>query len=105
MGCAVTEADRLARNADIPLELAQLVVVAANQADMPLRNLRSARQHRELVQVRRTVVLAARHRNPPFSYWQIGRALNRDHSTVIWAERGDRGRRSRPQWMDQQGGA
>jgi chromosomal replication initiation ATPase DnaA len=77
----MTDVDRLAASAAVPEALAALVVIAANEADVPLRIFRSSSRRSRLVAGRRRV--AGLGRAHGFSYWQIGRALNRDHSTVI----------------------
>lgn len=81
----MTDTDRLAIHADVPPDLAALVVLGANRADVTLRTLRSSSRLPWLVRERRRVAVEARSHN--FSWWQIGRALNRDHSTVIHAWR------------------
>ena len=75
-----TEADRLARRADIPLVLAQMVVIHCNRENVTLKKLRSASRRSWLVEIRRAIAVEAR---PRFSLPEIGRALNRDHTSVI----------------------
>jgi hypothetical protein len=73
-------ADRISAFAGVDSELAELVVLGAKVHHVPVRELRSDRKHDRYVRVRRWVVARAR---PRWSWWQIGRALNRDHSTLI----------------------
>ena len=86
----MTEAERLAHCADIPRMLADIVVMGALKHDIPIRLLRSNRRTPDLIQARWQIAAAARsikakvgaypHR---FSLTQIGRALNRDHTTIL----------------------
>jgi chromosomal replication initiation ATPase DnaA len=95
------EAARIARHARVALRLARLVVAAADEAGFSLRLFRSAKQHRRLVEARKACCVAARaipvpsRRHGHYAYQEIGRALNRDHSTVMAhvraAERAGRG--------------
>jgi chromosomal replication initiation ATPase DnaA len=84
-------AEQLSAWANVPLPLAQLVADAAEQNDIPLETLRSEAQRKELVEIRAAVAKAARQFRssgpmvPRFTYAQIGRALNRDHTTRMWA--------------------
>ncbi len=77
----MTELDRLARYARVPEELAAIVVIAANEADVRLRLLRGPSVSRDLVRVRQRIALRARVLGYPWE--EIGRALNRDHSTAV----------------------
>lgn len=81
----MTEADRLAAHANIAPELAAMVVIAAGRVDMTLRDFRRVTRSRAAFRERFRLVAQARQRG--FSLWQIGRALNRDHSTILHAER------------------
>lgn len=81
----MTEAERLSSFASVPAELAELVVGSAIRADVPLRLLRSGSRARRLIHVRRSIIREARSRG--FACWAIGRALNRDHSTILHHER------------------
>ncbi|MGE5563153.1 MAG: hypothetical protein ACM3ZV_07555 [Bacillota bacterium] len=88
----MTDADRISRFANVDRELAELVVIAATRGGHSVKHLRGPCKHKELVAARRWVVARARARRgsdgrPRFSYWQIARALNRDHTTVIHHER------------------
>lgn len=76
----MTDADRISCYARVHPDLARLVVTAATIGGHSLRALRGSSNARDLVLARRWVVKRAR---PRFSYPEIGRALNRDHSTVI----------------------
>lgn len=81
----MTDTDRLAHNAEVPRDLAALVVLAAGRAGVSVKDLRGPRQYGWLMSARRFVIAEARRH--AFSYPAIGRALNRDHSTIIQAER------------------
>ena len=76
----MTEAERLSEVADIPLHLAQLVVMRVNASGYTLRFVRSELRWTELVDLRQAIATEAKTK---FSYPQIGRALNRDHTTII----------------------
>lgn len=80
----MTDADRLAHNARVPADLAAMVVMAANRLQVAVRDLRGPSQLREYMVERRRVISDARGRG--YSYPVIGRALNRDHSSIIKAE-------------------
>ena len=77
----MTEADRLSSLADIPHALAEVTVMVCNVEGLPLRAVRA--DGRKLFHVRRTI--ARRARAMGFSLPQIGRALNRDHTTILAA--------------------
>lgn len=81
----MTDTDRLAHDAGVPADLAALVVLAANRLGIRVRELRAERRCWPHVLARREVAVRARAQG--FSYPLIGRALNRDHSTVINAVR------------------
>ena len=78
-------ADRLSEWANVPLQLAQLVAKAADEADITLQRLRSPVKRADIVRVRWNIAREARRLN--YSYSTIGRALNRDHTTVIYGIR------------------
>lgn len=80
-----SEAEHLARCADIPEPLAGLVIQTAQDCGLSLAELRSDSRWRPLVRARQKAIKRARACS--YSYWQIGRALNRDHSTIIHAEK------------------
>lgn len=88
---AVTDTDYLQECADIPRELAEIVVVEANKYGFTLKQLRGPSRERHRYWVRRNIARIARLRDDPFSYPQIGRALNRDHSSIVSMIRGRRG--------------
>lgn len=83
------EALRIARHARVALRLAHLVVSSADEAGFSVRLFRSQRQSRPLVAARKACMVAARdlpapaRRSGHYSYPEIGRAVNRDHATVI----------------------
>lgn len=70
-----TEADRLARNADIPLYLAQMVVMRCNAVDCTLAFLRGQSQARDVCALRADIVREALEKG--FRVRQIERAINR----------------------------
>lgn len=77
----MTEADRLSKCANVPHDLAELVVMGANRIGSSLRWFRSDHRFSDLVDGRAWVAREARARGHSFP--SIGRALNRDHSTVM----------------------
>ena len=77
----MTEADRLSAFASVPHGLAELVVLVCNQVGRSLRSIRADGQHRDGARIRRQIALEARWQG--YSYPAIGRALNRDHSTIM----------------------
>lgn len=77
-------AERISAYAGVDLELAELVVLGAKVHHVAVDQLRSNLKHDCFVRVRRWVAVRAR---PRWSWWQIGRALNRDHSTIIFHHR------------------
>lgn len=87
----MSEVVRLATNANIPLRLAGIVAFRAVSAGVGLRTLRSADRHEHLVRIRQRIAYEARQSG--FSLWQIGRALNRDHNTIMYSIKAEAGRR------------
>ena len=81
----MTDTDRLAHDADVPADLAALVVLAANRLGVSVRCFRAAGRRLPFVRERQLVAVSAR--DSGFTYQAIGRALNRDHTSVIHAER------------------
>ena len=81
----MTEADRLSVHANVPLALAQLVAMHADRLGYTLRNIRNDRRQRPLVRARWQIIALAR--NEGFSLPVIGRAMNRDHTSIIHALR------------------
>lgn len=73
---------RLEKWACVPRELAELVVIYAGKYGIPVKQLRGPSRVADKVWIRRSITKIARRRKPPFSFWQIGRALNRDSSTI-----------------------
>jgi len=74
-------AERISAFAGVDLELAELVVRAAQVHHVPVKILRGDSSKTEKhTRARRWVAARAR---PRWSWWEIGRALNRDHSTII----------------------
>lgn len=85
---AWSAADKIEMWANVPQELAELVVAGADLFRVSVRWLRSESRDAELVKCRRWITAQARDRG--FSFPLIGRALNRDHSTIMYhAERVD----------------
>ena len=82
----MTEADRLSVHANVPLALAQLVAMHADRLGYTLRNIRDNSRPRPLVRARWQIIALAR--NEGFSLPVIGRAMNRDHTSIIHALRG-----------------
>ncbi len=83
MGVAMTDVDRLAMYADVPRPLARIVVQGAEHFGWPLAAIRGPRRVPILVEARWAIACQARKRG--FTYWQIGRAMNRDHSSIVHA--------------------
>jgi chromosomal replication initiation ATPase DnaA len=83
------EAARIARHAHVALPLAHLVVAAADEAGFSVKLFRSERRGKRLAAARKACMVAARdltsaaRRSRHYSYPEIGRAVNRHHSTVI----------------------
>ena len=77
----MTEADILSRHANVPLELAQLVVMIVNQSPFTLRDIRSYKETHKLREWRQSIIRQVRRAG--FSYNEIGRAMNRDHSAIV----------------------
>ena len=82
----MTEADRLSLHANVPHDLAELVVMGAERIGVPLSKLRSDCRDRPLAYGRFWVARKAREAGHSFP--AIGRALNRDHSTILQGLRG-----------------
>jgi chromosomal replication initiation ATPase DnaA len=78
----MTEADRLEKWAGVPRELAELVVTFSERYGFSVGQIRGPSRVSDCVWIRRSIAKIARRRETPFSFWQIGRALNRDSSTV-----------------------
>ena len=78
----MTDSDQLHQWADVPRELAEIVVSYADKYGFTIKELRGPSRKADRVWVRRSIAKIARHRAEPFTYWQIGRALNRDNSTI-----------------------
>lgn len=87
----MTDVDRLQEWADVPRGLAEIVVIEANKYGFTLAQLRSPSREAQRVWLRKNIARIARQHRPPFSFPQIGRALNRDHSTVMSMLNGRRG--------------
>jgi len=81
----MTPAERLAADAGIPRRLAALVVDGAERAGVSLRSFRADDRRPHLILERNRVIVIARDRG--HSLPQIGKALSRDHSTILHAER------------------
>lgn len=79
----MSEAQRISQFASVPLGLAEMVVDRALQANCPLKLLRSECFQRDIVHIRWAIAREAHEAG--FSYAAIGRALNRDHTTIMHA--------------------
>lgn len=89
----MTEADRIADNANVPHGLAELVVIYAEKHGRTVRQVRGECRDRDLVWIRKMISREARRNRPRrYSFPQIGRALNRDHTTVCSYINGRRGK-------------
>jgi chromosomal replication initiation ATPase DnaA len=77
----MTETDRLQEWADVPRGLAEIVAIEANKHGFTVKQLRSSSLERQRFVARQSIVRIARDKG--FSFPQIGRALNRDHSTIV----------------------
>ncbi len=75
------EVMRLSSFGCIPLRLAILTVSICQREGHAVRDVRA--NGKRLCGVRRTIALEARAKG--YSFPQIGRALNRDHTTVMYA--------------------
>jgi chromosomal replication initiation ATPase DnaA len=79
-------AAELSQWANVPPELAELVFqYNATWKKCSIKRLRSASRSTKIVRVRWAIARAARQRG--YSYPTIGRALNRDHTTIMHAVR------------------
>ena len=78
-----SEADRLSEWAGVPQELAEMVVQMAGRT--PVTEIRSQSRRQDLVERRWEIAVAARAKG--YSLPSIGRALNRDHTTILHALR------------------
>lgn len=88
----MTRADRISTYGCVPHYLAELLVIVANAHNITLAELRGPSRKKHLVRARREFCAMARairderfQGHYRFSLPQIGRALNRDHTTVIHA--------------------
>lgn len=80
----MTQADRISQWANVPLPLALLVVnMNHSRRRCSLKRLRSACREAPVFKVRQAIAKAAVREG--YSYSEIGRALNRDHSTIMYA--------------------
>lgn len=71
----------LARNADAPLAVVRILFAAADNDPTLVRLIRGGAMDQETVRLGRAVVWLSKLRTSA-SLPQIGRALNRDHSTI-----------------------
>jgi hypothetical protein len=76
----MNDIDRIAAFANVPRELAELVVIAATRSGSSIGWFRGERRFSELVDGRAWVAREARARG--YNFCVIGRALNRDPSSV-----------------------
>jgi hypothetical protein len=75
-------AQRLCAFANVPLPLAQYVVDIADNRGIMLSELRSESRKRSLVEIRVGISRMARANG--YCFEAIGRALNRDHTTIVY---------------------
>jgi hypothetical protein len=78
-------AQRICAFANVPLPLAEYVVAVAEFKNIRVSELRSDSREMELVRTR--AIIAKRARENGYTLQAIGRALNRDHTTIIHAIR------------------
>lgn len=78
-----TNAPNIASYADVPIGLATMVVLICTENRVWVGDARSNRKTDRLVAVRQ--IIATQARAAGYSYPTIGRALNRDHSTIMYA--------------------
>lgn len=88
----MSEIVSLSQRANIPLRLAGIVAFRATCAGIGLKTLRSCDRSKHLVRLRQRIAYEARQSG--FSLWQIGRAINRDHNTVMYSIKVERERLS-----------
>lgn len=72
---------QLARNADAPLAVVRILFAAAENDPSLVRLIRGGALDQETVRLRRAIIWESKLRTSA-SLPQIGRALNRDHSSV-----------------------
>lgn len=75
------QAQRLCAFANVPLPLAEYVVACAEIRGVQVSDLRGNSRLPHLVRIR--VAISKNARDHGYSYETIGRALNRDHTTII----------------------
>lgn len=81
-----TAADRICAFANVPLDLAMLVVNTSIDHDLPVKLVRSNDKRLRFVNCRADIARKAREMG--YSYPLIARAINRDHSSVMYLVRG-----------------
>lgn len=79
------EAQKLCGFANVPMPLAQMVVAECHKRNFDLKTIRSESRLGEHVRCRSEIAIIAR--STGYSLPVIGRALNRDHTTIIHALR------------------
>ena len=82
MGVQYASPEHLARHASAPVAVCKLLFAVANDDWDVISLVRGPSMDQETVRLRRAVIWASRLRAGA-SYPEIGRALNRDHSSVI----------------------
>jgi hypothetical protein len=80
-----TKADKISEWAQVPQPLAEMLVERAALAGYDLKQLRSEARSKPFVNFRKSFASDARRLG--YSLPAIGRALNRDHTTIIYAIR------------------
>lgn len=86
------EVIRLAAFARIPTRLAGIVAWQAMCGGVGIKTLRSDDRHGHLVRIRQRIAYEARESG--YSFWQIARAINRDHTTVMYSVKTERARQA-----------
>jgi chromosomal replication initiation ATPase DnaA len=91
----MNDVGRISTFARVDPALAAIVVSVATSGGHSLKALRGESKATELIVARRTIVSEAFAEG--FSLSEIGRALNRDHSTIFYHVRRTGARRRRPE--------
>lgn len=81
----MTEAEQISAYASVSPEMAALVVGGAELFGFSIKKLRSPTRQRPVFRCRQWIARHARAQG--HTWWEIGRALNRDHSTIIHSVR------------------
>ncbi len=82
MGMVYANPEQMARHANAPVRVCNLVFAVAEDDPDVIRLVRGPSFDAETLRLRRAVIWTARMREGA-SYPEIGRALNRDHSSIV----------------------